>query len=251
MRIVIFLLCIGSILAIANANDRLERAIKSKPQVNKKAEIVEGSGAPLKALSSNVPTDLEVFGSGKGYSSDDEDSEIQGSGGPPSSIVEGSGLPDRRPTVTTTTTSAPSITGTRSTTTTHAVFNPVDKLPDPVVHVTENDKDADIVSVIREQPKETTTTTESVPKTTPRRIKPAVPDEHPDGSPFSTFPKTGLIAALIGGAVIGLITAVLLVMFIVYRMRKKDEGSYALDEPKPRPYSNYPYSKANTKEFYA
>lgn len=44
-------------------------------------QIVEGSGEPLKALSSNVPTDLEVFGSGKGYSSDDEDSEIQGSGG--------------------------------------------------------------------------------------------------------------------------------------------------------------------------
>ena len=46
----------------------------------------------------------------------------------------------------------------------------------------------------------------------------------------------------------GLLLMVLLVMFIVYRMRKKDEGSYPLDEQK---YQNYPYAKAPTKEFYA
>jgi syndecan 2 len=41
---------------------------------------------------------------------------------------------------------------------------------------------------------------------------------------------------------------VLLVMFVVYRMRKKDEGSYPLDEQK---YQNYSYTKAPDKEFYA
>ncbi|VDM62303.1 unnamed protein product [Angiostrongylus costaricensis] len=57
--------------------------------------------------------------------------------------------------------------------------------------------------------------------------------------------------AVVGGTVVGLLTAILLVMFIVYRMRKKDEGSYALEEPKPRPYAGYAYTKASTKEFYA
>lgn len=37
-------------------------------------------------------------------------------------------------------------------------------------------------------------------------------------------------------------------MFIVYRMRKKDEGSYPLDEQK---YQNYNYQKAPDKEIYA
>ncbi|KAK6034308.1 hypothetical protein COOONC_28187 [Cooperia oncophora] len=60
-----------------------------------------------------------------------------------------------------------------------------------------------------------------------------------------------LYAAIVGGTVVGLLTAILLVMFIVYRMRKKDEGSYALEEPKPRPYAGYAYTKASTKEFYA
>ena len=64
--------------------------------------------------------------------------------------------------------------------------------------------------------------------------------------------RPGILAAVIGGAVVGLLAAILLVMFIVYRMRKKDEGSYALDEPKSPP-STYPYAyqKAPTKEFYA
>ncbi|XP_013402199.1 syndecan-4 [Lingula anatina] len=58
----------------------------------------------------------------------------------------------------------------------------------------------------------------------------------------------GLLAGIIGGAVVGLLCAILLVMFIVYRMRKKDEGSYALDEPKKQPL---PYSKNTNREFYA
>ena len=38
-----------------------------------------------------------------------------------------------------------------------------------------------------------------------------------------------IIAAVVGGTVVGLLMAILLVMFIVYRMRKRDEGSYALE----------------------
>lgn len=57
--------------------------------------------------------------------------------------------------------------------------------------------------------------------------------------------------AVIGGAVVGLLCAILVVMFIVYRMRKKDEGSYALDEPKRSPAVNSYAKNANNREFYA
>lgn len=63
--------------------------------------------------------------------------------------------------------------------------------------------------------------------------------------------KPGILAAISGGAVVGLLMTILLVMFIVYRMRKKDEGSYSLDEPNHPPNYSYAYQKASTKEFYA
>lgn len=45
-----------------------------------------------------------------------------------------------------------------------------------------------------------------------------------DDRQTSFFSQPGILAAVIGGAVVGLLCAILLVMFIVYRMRKKDEG---------------------------
>ncbi|KAJ8926898.1 hypothetical protein NQ314_020750 [Rhamnusium bicolor] len=68
--------------------------------------------------------------------------------------------------------------------------------------------------------------------------------------PTSFFAQPGILAAVIGGAVVGLLCAILVVMFIVYRMRKKDEGSYALGEPKQSPNSNS-YSRGTNKEFFA
>jgi hypothetical protein len=66
----------------------------------------------------------------------------------------------------------------------------------------------------------------------------------------SFFAQPGTLAAVVGGAVVGLLCAILCVMFVVYRMRKKDEGSYALDEPKRSPAVNS-YSKPPSREFYA
>lgn len=66
----------------------------------------------------------------------------------------------------------------------------------------------------------------------------------------SFFAQPGILAAVIGGAVVGLLCAILVVMFIVYRMRKKDEGSYALEEMKRCPATN-PYMKPNHREFFA
>ncbi|GAB6019482.1 hypothetical protein CHUAL_001060 [Chamberlinius hualienensis] len=105
----------------------------------------------------------------------------------------------------------------------------------------------------------TTTTTER-PKTSFDRTPPpasdrdrgevnVTPEERPTTSFFS---QPGILAAIIGGAVVGLLCAILLVMFIVYRMRKKDEGSYVLDEPRrsPRNASYHPANK-DSKEFFA
>ena len=62
--------------------------------------------------------------------------------------------------------------------------------------------------------------------------------------------QPGILAGMIGGAVVLLLCLVLLIMFVVYRMRKKDEGSYPLDEPRRGP-PNYSYVRAPDKEYYA
>jgi len=54
-------------------------------------------------------------------------------------------------------------------------------------------------------------------------------------------------AGLIGGAVLILLMIVLILMFVVYRMRKKDEGSYSLDEPR----QTFGYTRAKDQEFFA
>ncbi|XP_076456864.1 uncharacterized protein LOC143291119 [Babylonia areolata] len=73
------------------------------------------------------------------------------------------------------------------------------------------------------------------------------PVKQPSSAAMMTQP--GILAAIIGGSVVLLLCAILLAMFIIYRMKKKDEGSYPLDEPKKMP--NYSYQRAPEKEFYA
>lgn len=73
----------------------------------------------------------------------------------------------------------------------------------------------------------------------------------PEDRATSFFAQPGILAAVIGGAVVGLLCAILVVMFIVYRMRKKDEGSYALDEPKRSPAAASYGKGHNNREFYA
>lgn len=58
------------------------------------------------------------------------------------------------------------------------------------------------------------------------------------------FERTEVLAALVVGGVVGILFAVFLVLLLVYRMKKKDEGSYDLGK-KPI------YKKAPTNEFYA
>ncbi|XP_074144598.1 syndecan-4 [Sminthopsis crassicaudata] len=60
----------------------------------------------------------------------------------------------------------------------------------------------------------------------------------------SIFEKTEVLAALIAGGAVGLLFAIFLILLLIYRMKKKDEGSYDLGK-KPI------YKKAPTQEFYA
>jgi len=91
---------------------------------------------------------------------------------------------------------------------------------------------------------------------TPTTRQPYIPAKDPPrvtdipNRTVSFFAQPGILAAVIGGAVVGLLCAILLVMFIVYRMRKKDEGSYILDEPK-RMHNGNVYTKTPNREFYA
>nr|XP_026696262.1 syndecan-2 isoform X1 [Ciona intestinalis] len=59
-----------------------------------------------------------------------------------------------------------------------------------------------------------------------------------------------LMAALIIGGCVGLLFAVCVIMLLAYRMRKKDEGSYALDEQK-KPASPSAYQYSQGQEYYA
>ncbi|KAM8798091.1 syndecan-4 [Eudromia elegans] len=60
----------------------------------------------------------------------------------------------------------------------------------------------------------------------------------------SIFERTEVLTALIAGGAVGLLFAIFLILLLVYRMKKKDEGSYDLGK-KPI------YKKAPTNEFYA
>lgn len=82
------------------------------------------------------------------------------------------------------------------------------------------------------------------------KLPPLINDEEKSLDSFEML-KSGILAAIIGGALVGVLLTILLVMFVVYRMRKKDEGSYSLDTSHQPPNYCYGYQKTSTKEFYA
>lgn len=84
-----------------------------------------------------------------------------------------------------------------------------------------------------------------VPSSTPSPPRPA---DTLEVHTQNLFQRTEVLAAVIAGGVIGFLFAIFLILLLVYRMRKKDEGSYDLGERKP---SGAAYQKAPTKEFYA
>ncbi|KAM6899820.1 syndecan-2 [Xenentodon cancila] len=77
---------------------------------------------------------------------------------------------------------------------------------------------------------------------------PSFPQESVEVQTENLFQRTEVLAAVIAGGIIGFLFAIFLILVLIYRMRKKDEGSYDLGERKP---SGAAYQKAPTKEFYA
>ncbi|XP_059365451.1 syndecan-2-like [Carassius carassius] len=108
----------------------------------------------------------------------------------------------------------------------------------------------------RDVPKDTTIQVRiesPVPATEESRRNPVTSTTSLPRSPLEVqsenlFQRTEVLAAVIAGGVIGFLFAIFLILLLVYRMRKKDEGSYDLGERKP---SGAAYHKAPTKEFYA
>ncbi|CAK8696651.1 syndecan-2-like [Clavelina lepadiformis] len=66
----------------------------------------------------------------------------------------------------------------------------------------------------------------------------------------SFLQSTHFMAALVVGGCVGLLFAICVIMLLAYRMRKKDEGSYALDEQK-KPASPSAYQYTQGQEYYA
>uniref|UniRef100_A0A6J0SYU1 Syndecan n=1 Tax=Pogona vitticeps TaxID=103695 RepID=A0A6J0SYU1_9SAUR len=76
-----------------------------------------------------------------------------------------------------------------------------------------------------------------------------VKDEKSAGAPQGIMDRKEVLGGVIAGGLVGLLFAGFLVGFMLYRMKKKDEGSYSLDEPKQ---SNGGYQKPHKQEeFYA
>uniref|UniRef100_A0A8D0BAQ8 Syndecan n=1 Tax=Salvator merianae TaxID=96440 RepID=A0A8D0BAQ8_SALMN len=68
-------------------------------------------------------------------------------------------------------------------------------------------------------------------------------------TPQGLMDRKEVLGGVIAGGLVGLLFAAFLVGFMLYRMKKKDEGSYSLDEPKQ---SNGGYQKPHKQEeFYA
>jgi len=102
---------------------------------------------------------------------------------------------------------------------------------------------------------ESTPTPTPKPTSTTTTLLPTVPTEGTDphkhhNQETNFFAQPGILAAVVGGTVVGLLCTILLVMLIVYRMRKADEGSYSLNEPKRSP-NVHSYLKAPSREFFA
>ncbi|KAL7070038.1 hypothetical protein ACQ4LE_011054 [Meloidogyne hapla] len=105
----------------------------------------------------------------------------------------------------------------------------------------------------------TTSTIKTTPKTTLSTTKSTkLPKQKMPPPPFIVDPtgtleqlKPGVFALIVGGAVVFVLLMILVITYIFYRIRKKDEGSYICeDHVQTHRYSNY-YQKASTKEFYA
>lgn len=80
-----------------------------------------------------------------------------------------------------------------------------------------------------------------------------VGDKDKQGAKDSKNGKSGVnfTVGIIIGVVVGAILAILIIVFLVYRLRKKDEGSYSLDEQSSTAYLRGETDKEKGKEYFA
>ncbi|KAL6051505.1 hypothetical protein STEG23_011310 [Scotinomys teguina] len=75
-------------------------------------------------------------------------------------------------------------------------------------------------------------------------------DDGATGASQGLLDRKEVLGGVIAGGLVGLIFAVCLVGFMLYRMKKKDEGSYSLEEPKQANGGAY-QKPTKQEEFYA
>ncbi|KAL2773624.1 syndecan-1 precursor [Daubentonia madagascariensis] len=75
-------------------------------------------------------------------------------------------------------------------------------------------------------------------------------DQGATGASQGLLDRKEVLGGVIAGGLVGLIFAVCLVGFVLYRMKKKDEGSYSLEEPKQANGGAY-QKPTKQEEFYA
>ncbi|KAE9552052.1 hypothetical protein FO519_004743 [Halicephalobus sp. NKZ332] len=224
----LFIFVIFSILAFGNTEPR-------------DSDVVEGSGA-RPSNKNVVAADIDWEASGVGP--DDEDGDVvEGSGSPPLNqkhdAVEGSGLPPapKKPVIT--------------------PDDPFPKKEEKGVEEEEKPKTTIGVTTGATTLPPVATTLITINKAETKPISVIVTDSpkvnsDTESDTFQNMLQPGILAAITGGAVVGILLAILLIMFIIYRIRKKDEGSYSVDENSHHPpHYSYAYQKAATQEFYA
>lgn len=264
LRSLLLIGCCLSVLqgaAIATSLRLQKRAISSYTNIangNKHDDVVEGSGEPpvgSKPKTGVADASADIEWEGSAVSPDDEDGDVvEGSGAAPADEVHGSGhVPiTGMPPLYTTNTTAREMARPPLDVNIHDMDRRPEEedvaIEEEVVTTRSSSTESWTTPVLR--PRERPTVTDTAP-VTPAAPPPTIYDDK-QNIPFdASLLKPGVLAAVIGGVVIGILAAILLVMFVVYRMRKKDEGSYALDEPKQPPHYSYAYQKAPAKEFYA
>lgn len=181
--------------------------------------------------SGDFPVDDDDFnsGSGSGYSDDEDEAMTR-------RVLDGSPVPDASPDAS----EAPDTTSPSTDTATSE---------ETLTETTEDDT-AEDTGLGTETPLDATEDSllEADPSGSPVDRAVGRNEDLHDVRSENLFQRTEVLAAVIAGGVIGFLFALFLILLLVYRMRKKDEGSYDLGERKP-PISAY--QKAPTKEFYA
>ncbi|XP_036604277.1 syndecan-1 [Trichosurus vulpecula] len=89
-----------------------------------------------------------------------------------------------------------------------------------------------------------------IPSLEENKLHPEVLDSEATGASQSILDRKEVLGGVIAGGLVGLLFAVFLVGFMLYRMKKKDEGSYSLEEPKQANGGAY-QKPQRQEEFYA